>query len=122
MVFISSSPKLNAFLKLLSDSYIYGLFGIFSGLVVNTFSVYVMNFLKISNVDTGVLIRIFLQVFLCVLVIAIYEIFLFKKLALHWRTVTPGFVFFALFFSMQFELFYETTILFKRSIPKNFKL
>ena len=109
--------KINHFSNLLSQGYIDGLYGIFSGLFVNNITIYVVDLLNISSKNKGILVRIllrmFIQVFFCVLLLTVYEEFLFKSLALQWKTITPGFIFFALFFNMQFGLFEDAKRLIK---------
>ena len=103
--------NLSSFQILVFKNYIYGIFGVISGLTVNTISVIIMKLLNLKNNE--ILIRILIQLLLCSITLAVFEKFLLKDLALHWKTITPGFIFFALFFGMQLEIYLEASMLFK---------
>lgn len=122
---LSIMDKINHFSGLVFQGYIDGVFGVFSGLFVNNITIYVMDLLNMTSKNKGILfrilIRIFIQIFFCVLLLALFEEFLLQPLALQWKTITPGFIFFALFFTMQFGLFDDAMRLTKLSFHKDLK-
>ena len=106
--------KISSFQSLVLKNYLYGLFGVIAGLIVNAISLAIMDLLNLKSNE--IFVRILIQVLLCSITLAIFEKFLLKDLALHWKTITPGFVFFSLFFGMQIELYFEATKLFKKNV------
>jgi len=109
--------KLSSFQLLVLQNYIYGIFGVLSGLIINTISVIIMKILHLKSNE--ILFRILIQLLLCSVTLGIFEKILLKDLAFHWKTITPGFIFFALFFGMQLELYLEASMLFREIIHLN---
>jgi len=110
--------KLSSFQSLVLKNYIYGIFGVLSGLIVNTISVIIMKILHLKSNE--IIFRILIQLLICSVTLGIFEKILLKDLAFHWKTITPGFIFFALFFGMQLELYLEASMLFREIISFHF--
>ena len=68
--------NLSSFQILVFKNYIYGIFGVISGLTVNTISVIIMKLLNLKNNE--ILIRILIQLLLCSITLAVFENFLLK--------------------------------------------
>ena len=88
------------FYSMIAKNFIWGLFGIVLGIIVNNIIGFMSNKLKIKTL----LIQNVLQLVLCSFVLALIHA-QFNYFGWTWQNITPGLFFVSFFFGVQFNIF-----------------
>lgn len=90
----------NNFFIIVLRSIIYGILGLFTGIIVNKFSIKTSSLLK-----NDWMVKIFIQLFYCSCVLAFIYVFISEDFIKGLQNLTSGLFFVVMFFGVQYSMF-----------------